>query len=175
MSVNSHFRGLIKAVKHYETFLTEVSEEMFTQNPPDGGWSFSETFSHIFQANLASLIAVEKCVIGTGVFSERRTRWQVSAILFFGRFPPGKFKAPEQIASMVKKLSKEEVANLIIKFKNRLTELKNKVEKADKYQKVKHPRLGLLNSRQWFRFIEIHTKHHIRQLNRIKRELRVEN
>ena len=175
MSVNSHFRGLTKAVKHYEALLTEVSEEMFTQSPSDGGWSYSETFSHIFQAKLASLIAVEKFVIGTGVFSERRTRWQVSAILFFGRFPPGKFKAPEQIASMVKKLSKEEVANLIIKFKNRLTELKNKVERADKYQKVKHPRLGLLNSRQWFRFIEIHTKHHIRQLNRIKRELKVEN
>ena len=175
MSVNSHFRGLTKAVKHYEALLTEVSEEMFTQNPPEGAWSYSETLSHIFQANLASLIAVEKCVIGTGVFSEKRTKWQVSAILFFGRLPPGKFKAPEQIASMVKKLSREEAANLIVKFKNRLLELKNKVEKADKYQKVKHPRLGLLNARQWFRFIEIHTKHHIRQLNRIKKELRVAN
>jgi hypothetical protein len=171
MSVNSHFRGITNAVEHYETLLTEVSEDLFTQNPPDGSWSYSETFSHIFQSNLASLIAIEKCVIGTGVLSKKPTKWQVSAILFFGRLPPGKFKAPAQIASMVKKLSKEEAANLIVKFRNRLTEMKSKVEKADEYQKVKHPRLGLLNARQWFRFIEIHTKHHTRQLKRISSKL----
>ena len=175
MSVNSHFRSLMKAVEQYETLLAEVSEEMFIQSPRDGGWSYSETYSHIFQANLASLIAVEKCLIGTGVFSEKRSSWKVSAILFFGRLPPGKFKAPEKIASMVKKLNLEEAANLIVKFKNRVEELKSKVEKADKYQKVKHPRLGLLNARQWFRFIEIHTKHHTRQLERISNKLKVES
>lgn len=175
MSVSRHFRSLMKAVEQYDTLLAAVSEEMFTQSPPDGGWSYSETFSHIFQANLASLIAVEKCLLGTGVFSEKKTSWQLSAILFFGRLPPGKYKAPERIASMVKKLDREEAANLIAKFKNRVTELKNKVDKADKYQKVKHPRLGLLNARQWFRFIEIHTKHHTRQLKRISKKLAVDN
>lgn len=174
MSVNSHYKSFMKAVEQYETLLTGVSEEMFTQSPSDGGWSYSETFSHIFQSNLTSLIAVEKCLIGTGIFSEKKTPWQVSLILFFGRLPPGKFKAPAQIASMVKKLSREEAANLIIKFKNRALELKSKVDQADKNQKVKHPRLGLLNARQWFRFIEIHTIHHTRQLNRISKTLKVE-
>ena len=180
MSVNSHFAAILKAVKEYESLLGEITEETFTQKPSDGGWSYSETFSHIFQANLASLFAIEKCTLGTGTLSDKPTNWKVRAILFFGRFPPGKFKAPEQIMSMVKTLSREEAANLIVKFKSRLTELKHKVDKADKYQKVKHPRLGLLNAKQWFRFIEIHTKHHIKQLSRIKKgleygELRMEN
>lgn len=171
MSVTSHFAAIIRAVKEYESLLAEVTEETFTQKPADGGWSYSETFSHIFQANLASLFAIEKCSLGTGILSDKPTHWKVRAILFFGRFPPGKFKAPEQIVSMVKTLSKEEAANLIVKFKSRLTELKAKVEKADKYQKVKHPRLGLLNAKQWFRFVEIHTKHHVKQLWRIKKGL----
>ena len=175
MSVNSQFRSLIRAIEQYENLLKEVSEETFTQNPPDGGWSYSETFSHIFQANLGCLIAVEKCFIGTGTLSEKRTGWGVWAILFLGRLPPGKFKAPERLASMVKKLSREEAANLIVKFRSRLTDLKNKVDKADKYQKIKHPRLGLLNARQWLRFIEIHTIHHTRQLKRIKNQLRMES
>ncbi|MES2875146.1 MAG: DinB family protein [Bacteroidota bacterium] len=173
MSINSQFKSLMNAVDKYETLLKDVSEDMFLENPSDGGWSYSETFSHIFQSNLASLSAVEKCLIGTGIFNGKRTPWQVSLILFFGRFPPGKFKAPAQIASMVKKLSKEEAANIIIKFKNRVLELKGKVSQADKNQKVKHPRLGLLNSRQWFRFIEIHTIHHTRQLSRISKKLKV--
>lgn len=175
MSVNSHFRSLIKAVGQYEALLQEVPEEVFAKCPAEGQWSYSETFSHIFQSNLASLIAVEKCFLKTGILDKNRTPWQVWAILFLGRLPPGKFKAPERIASMVKVLSKEEAANLIVKFRKRLDELKDKVDQADKYQKIKHPRLGLLNANQWWRFIEIHTVHHIRQLERIKNQLRVEN
>ncbi len=175
MSVNSHFRSLTKAVEQYENLLKEVSEEVFAKCPAEGHWSFSETFSHIFQSNLASLIAIEKCLLKTGISDMSRTPWQVLAILFFGRFPPGKIKAPGRIASMVKVISKEEAANLIVKFRKRLDELKDKVGKADKYQKIKHPRLGLLNARQWWRFIEIHTVHHTRQLERIKNQLRVEN
>ncbi|MES3016310.1 MAG: DinB family protein [Bacteroidota bacterium] len=168
MSVNNHFRSLIKAVEQYEILLQDVSEELFTKSPPEGGWSYSETFSHIFQSNLASLIAVEKCFLKTGILDEKRINWKVWMILFLGRLPPGKFQAPERLASMVKILSKEEAANLIVKFKKRLSELKDKVEKADKYQKIKHPRLGLLNAKQWWRFIEIHTIHHTHQLKRIR-------
>jgi hypothetical protein len=164
----------MKAVGQYESLLKEVSEETFTQTPSDSGWSYSETFSHIFQANLGSLIAVEKCFIGTGTLSEKNTSWAVWAILFFGRLPPGKFKAPERLESMVKKISREEAANLIVKFKSRLTDLKNKVDKANKYQKIKHPRLGLLNAKQWLRFIEIHTIHHSYQLKRISKKLTVD-
>lgn len=175
MSVNSQFRSLMKSVEKYETLLSGVSEEMFIQNPPDGGWSYSETFSHIFQSNLASLIAVEKCLLGTGIFSDKSTNWKVSLILVIGRLPPGKYKAPQQIASMVKMLSREDAANLIVKFKNRVMELKGKVDKSDKHQKIKHPRLGLLNAKQWFRFIEIHTIHHTKQLKRILNKLKVES
>ena len=175
MSVNSHYKSLMKAVGQYESLLSEIAEHTFIQNPPDGGWSYSETFSHIFQSNLASLIAVEKCFLRTGIVKKKRINWKVWAILFLGRLPPGKFKAPERLASMVKILSKEEAANLIIKFRKRLTELKDKVDKADKYQMIKHPRLGLLNAKQWWRFIEIHTIHHTHQLKRIRVKLRVES
>lgn len=171
MSLNSHFRSLIDAVEQYELLLRDVSEDIFTRKPKSGGWSYSETFSHIFQSNLASLIAIEKCFLGTGILNDQRTNWKVWAILFFGKLPPGKFKAPERLAAMVNTLSKEDASNLIMKFRNRLTELKSKVEKANRYQKIKHPRLGLLNARQWMRFIEIHTWHHTRQLKRIGKEI----
>lgn len=174
MSVNSQFISLMKAVGKYENVLKEVSEETFTQNPADGMWSYSETFSHIFQANLGCLISIEKCFLGTGILREKKSVWGVRAILFFGRFPPGKFKVPERMTSMTKKISREEAANLIVKFKRRLSDLKNKVDQANKYQKIKHPRLGYLNAKQWWRFIEIHTIHHTHQLKRIARKLKVD-
>jgi len=172
MSIKSHYNSLSKAVEHYEKLLQGVSEEIFTQSPLDGSWSYSETFSHIFQSNLASLIAIEKCFLGTGIVNRSRTHYMVWAILFFGRLPPGKFKAPERMASMVKLISREEAANLIVKFRDRLRDVRSKVLKADPHQKIKHPRLGLLNARQWLRFIEVHTIHHTRQLKRIEFQLK---
>jgi hypothetical protein len=72
---------------------------------------------------------------------------------------------------MVKKISREEAKTLILKFKLRLQDISPLVNSADPHQKVKHPRLGLLNAKQWFRFIEIHSIHHTRQLNRIQKKL----
>jgi len=42
------------------------------------------------------------------------------------------------------------------------------VNSASATQKVKHPRLGLLNAEQWYAFIHLHFLHHQRQLIRIK-------
>lgn len=172
MSAERQYRSILKAVKVYEDLLSGVSEDIFCMNPPGGGWSYSETFSHIFQSDLASLIAAEKCILKTGVYTRDRTQWLVWLILFFGKFPPGKIKAPEQIRSMVKKISTEDARNLIGKFKSRLDAVKSRIKSSDPNQKVKHPRLGLLNAKQWFRFIEIHTRHHTAQLKRIERMLK---
>lgn len=167
MSVESQYRSILGAVLIYENLLSEMSEEEFVRSPEDGAWSYSETFSHIFQSNLISLQATDKCIHGTGLFSPKAIHWLAGLILFAGIFPPVKLKAPVKIAAMVSKISREDARNLIIKFKMRLDEIKPQIRKADPYQKAKHPRLGLLNAKQWFRFIEIHTIHHTRQLKRI--------
>lgn len=175
MSVERHYKSLLSTVREYENLLSKVSEEEFLQSPPDGGWSYSETYSHIFQSNMLSLHATEKCIVGTGVLSSKRIHWMAWLILFFGRFPPVKFKAPEKIAAMTTKISREDALNLIAKFKIRLGDIKSKIHKANPYQKTKHPRLGLLNAKEWFRFIEVHTVHHTRQLKRIGRKLTVDS
>jgi len=175
MSIEKQYKSMLRVVSKYEELLGSVSEEEFIKSPPDGGWSYSETYSHIFQSNLLSLHATEKCIVGTGVMSTKRIHWMAWLILFFGTFPPIKFKAPAKIAAMVVKIGREDAQNLIAKFKIRLGEIKSKIHKANTYQKTKHPRLGLLNAKQWFRFIEVHTVHHTRQLKRIEKMLTVDS
>lgn len=171
MRIESQYKSILRAVAIYEGLLAQISEEEFIRNPADGIWSYSETFSHIFQSNLLSLQVTDKCIHRTGVISRKSIHWLAGLILFAGRFPPVKLKAPVKIAAMVAKISREDARNLIIKFKMRLDEIKPQLKKADPYQKAKHPRLGLLNAKQWFRFIEIHTIHHTRQLKRIGKQL----
>ena len=167
MSIAKLKISILNSVNEYSNFLNTLSEEDFQKSPESGGWSYSEVYSHIFQSNLGSLIAAEKCINGTGERTRKGTQWVARAILFFGYFPPVKIKAPARIAAMVSKIDKEQARNLIVKFKSRLSDISPGIEKTSPDIKIMHPRLGLLNARQWFRFIEIHSRHHQKQLERI--------
>jgi len=172
MSVTAQQRSLLRSVEEYSRLLENVSEEEFQRSPGEGIWCYAQVYSHIFQANLGSLIATEKCINGTAEINSDRLNWITGLILLFGRFPPGKFKAPASIASMVSIISREEARNMIVKFNNRIDYVAPRVSKSSAAQKIKHPRLGLLNAQQWFRFIQIHTLHHQKQLQRIGKLLK---
>lgn len=171
MSINQTASQIIQATARYEAFLATLSEADFKRNPADGVWSYAEVYSHIFVANLSSLLVLKKCIEGTAEEDNKSTHFAVWLILFFGKFPPGKIKAPARIAALVKKINPAEAQQLMRNFSQRLQELVPQVSGASSNQKAKHPRLGLLNARQWLRFIEIHTKHHEKQLYRIQKQL----
>jgi len=171
MSINQTASRIVQATARYEAFLATLSEADFQRNPADGVWSYAEVYSHIFEANLISLLALEKCVKGTAEEDKSSLHPAVWLILFLGKFPPGKIKAPARIAAMVKKITPAEAQELMHGFSLRLQELVPQVSQASPSQKAKHPRLGLLHARQWLRFVEIHTKHHEKQLYRIQKQL----
>ena len=171
MSIDQTASRIVQATARYEAFLATLSDADFQRNPAAGVWSYAEVYSHIFEANLISLLALEKCVKGTAEEDKSALHPAVWLILFLGKFPPGKIKAPARIAAMVKKINPAEAKQLMSNFSRRLQELVPQIPQASSSQKAKHPRLGLLHARQWLRFIEIHTKHHEKQLYRIQKQL----
>ncbi|MBS1501197.1 MAG: DinB family protein, partial [Bacteroidetes bacterium] len=94
-------------------------------------------------------------------------------VLTFNRFPPFRVKMPKPLAAAnpVKKISKEEARNLLVKCRRRINEVAAFIPKSSGRCRIKHPRLGMLNARQWFRFILIHSKHHLKQLDRIEKSI----
>lgn len=172
MSLKSIHTSIEQSVANYAALLSQIPANDFQINPASGGWCYAEVYSHIFTSNLVSLMALENCINGTAVENTKRTHPAVWLILFLGKFPPGKIKAPERIAAMVQKINPAEAEKLISQFNAKLKELTPLVATASLTQKAKHPRLGLLNARQWFRFIEIHTRHHEKQLTRIQAALK---
>ena len=168
MSVTSSQLAILKSTAYYESLLQKLPEELFVQTPAIGVWSYAEVYSHIFSSNIGCLKAIDKCVEGTAIENNERLKFYVWAILFFKRFPPTvKLKVPEKIARQVVKISRLEAGVLISNFKNHLIEVTPKVSGASSTQKIKHPRLGLLNAMQWHDFIDLHTHHHQKQLGRI--------
>ncbi len=167
MSIDSTTDSILKALEKYQEFLTGMDEDQFQKCPAEDAWSYSEVYSHILYTNTGGLIAIERCMNDTKS-SSGRMQLQARFILFFGIFPFGKIKAPEKIAAKVQKITTEEARNGLLKLRERISEIAYLVKKASPKQKIRHLRLGFLNARQWLRFIEIHSHHHLKQLRRIK-------
>ena len=171
MNVISNKKDLEKTLRFYEQFLKTIDEETFSSTPISGGWSYAEVYSHIINVNYISVIAAEKCLNKVAEIKTRKPDWRVSLILFLGKFPPGKIKAPAAVEESVKKITKEEAANFLAKIYKKLDTLNPQYKNFDRNYKVKHPRLGYLDAKNWLRFMVVHTKHHQNQIIRIEREL----
>ena len=171
MSVKSDQGGVLASLKFFSAFLKTVNEETFLRTPLQGGWSFAEVYAHILSANLLSTIAIEKCLNKTAELKNRKPDWRVRLILFLGRFPPVKYKVPAVLEASVKKISKEEAANQLIKLIKKIETIDIGFSKFNVNYKVKHPRLGYLDAKSWLRFILIHSKHHQKQIKRIQKML----
>ncbi len=165
MSIGRRVAAVLEILGKYRDFLSGLSEEEFQRSPAEGIWSYSEVYSHVLYVNKSSLIAIERCAFGNKI-SSGRISWRAWLIFFLGKIPV-QTKAPDKVAAMVQKISLEDARNDIIKLEEKLPEMISIVRDTPGKHKIRHPRLGMLNAKQWLRFIEIHSQHHLKQLKRI--------
>ena len=173
MGIGSQRKEIEEVLDTYRNRLDTIPDEVFNVTPPDGGWSCAEVYSHILQANIGSSIAIEKCTLSSCVPTSKGRSLLGLMVLSFGRFPPVRVKVPEDLAAKIpaKNINKEEARNLLIKCRKRINDVVPLIHDASPHYRIRHRRLGMLNARQWLRFILIHSKHHLKQLDRIEKKL----
>jgi hypothetical protein len=173
MGIGSRRKEIEEVLDTYRNRLDTIADEEFNVTPPGGGWSCAEVYSHILQADIGSTIAIEKCTLSSCVPTSKGRSLTGLMVLSFGRFPPVRVKVPEELAAKIpaKNISKEEARNLLIKCRKRIEDVVPRIHDASPNCRVLHKRLGMLNARQWLKFILIHSKHHLKQLDRVEKKL----
>lgn len=171
MNLQKERKAIDAALNQYRGWLDAIPEDLFTTTPASGGWSYAEVYSHILKATLASSTAIDKCLhSNTQTTTQGPTFWG-KLLMFTGSFPPIKVKVPASVNEKMPalKIDKEEARTLIIKCRRQMDGLMAAMDGQTHTGRVKHPRLGMLNASQWFKFIRIHLQHHLKQLHRIKK------
>jgi hypothetical protein len=171
MNLPKERKAVDAALDNYRAQLDTIPDELFAETPKGGGWSYAEVYSHILPATLGSCVALERCINNNckpGSGGMNFFGWVVMSI---GRFPV-KIKVPEKVEAKMPalKISKEEAKNLLIKCRKKIGELAPLIKNAPIEPRHKHPRLGMLNANQWFKFIRIHLENHLKQLDRIEKK-----
>jgi hypothetical protein len=175
MNIGTTRKKIEEVFDIYRNRLDTIPDDLFMVTPPGCGWSYSEVYCHILQANLGSGIALEKCMMKSCIPTSKGRSLLGVMVLTFGRFPPVRVKTPKILAEKnpVKNITKEEARNLLIKCRKRINDLAPLIHNSSKHQRIKHPRLGMLNAREWLNFILIHSKHHLKQLDRVEKKLQL--
>ena len=173
MNIAKEHKAIEAALDSYRERLEIIADELFTKTYADGQWSYAEVYSHIMQAVLMSSIALERCAYIPEKPNGPKTNLAGRLIMLFGRLPPIKFKVPQSVHAKIPaaKISKEEAKNLIMKCRKRVDEITELARKAPPNARTKHPRLGMFNAAEWYKFIRIHLEHHLKQLDRIEKNL----
>ncbi|MFA6084430.1 DinB family protein [Mucilaginibacter sp.] len=170
MNIVKERQAIDAALDSYRKQLDLLPCELFDTTPPTGGWSYAEVYDHIMKASLGSSIALERCTHNNCPPTNKGVTFAGWYLLLMESFPPFKTKVPKSVAAKVapRKIDKEEARNLIIKTRKRIEGIAGLVKNAPAETRWQHPRMGMLNAQQWFKFIRIHLQHHLKQLDRIK-------
>lgn len=170
MSLERSLRGIDKCLMSYGQWLEEVSDEEFLRTPAEGVWSYAEVYAHIFRSNMMCFSIIDRCAKGEGIEYPKPLKLPYRIVLFFRSFPPNmRFRVPEKLTYMVEKISRDEARQLVQDFRHGLKASAELAKKASPTQRLKHPRMGMMNAREWIAFIDTHTRHHLRQLRRIRK------
>ena len=174
MNMIDENKAIEQTLAIYSQKLDAITDEYFKQSPPDGGWSFAEVYSHILKATLGCSVTIEKCANKNMEATNKGLTFFGWYVMLLGKFPPIKVKVPVAIAAKMpaEKMSIEEAKGMIEKCNKRITTVFPLLSNASPKSKIKHPRLGMLNAQQWFKFIRIHAQHHLAQLDRIERKIK---
>ncbi|MDO3640684.1 DinB family protein [Mucilaginibacter sp. L3T2-6] len=174
MNLAKERKAIDAALDEYRARLDAIPDELFTETPPGGGWSYAEVYSHIIKGTLGSTIVAERCAQGNTPPTTKGPTLLGRYMLLTGSLPPLKLKVTAEVAAKMpaEEISKEEAKNSLVKCRKRVETIMPLIKDAPPHSRSGNPRMGMLNAAQWLRFMRAHLYHHLKQLSRIEKKFR---
>ncbi len=174
MNLNNDLQRHHQTLDALRELIPEFGPEAWEHPGQAGGWSPAQVYSHIaLIANEFSFKHLDACLAGEGPAEGRKSLLGFfvlgTNVIRASRrirvdFPPEllpSFPSPEEARRAMEGLLARAEATLA------------KVAAADPARRSKHFLLGWMNAAEWFRFAEIHHRHHLEgQLQRLLKDSR---
>ncbi len=162
--------------EQYERELDLFTLEQLQQKPAENEWSIGQVYVHLINSALyMQLSSAEQCLSeetqasvspsdSTSEMNERK-----NAIFAEGSLPPIRVHVdPFPGYTPIQPSSKEELIQGMGEVLSRMKELEPTLAGAPEHRTIPHPGFGEMNAKEWFLLIEMHFRHHLRQLERLK-------
>jgi hypothetical protein len=180
--------SLEELIKQYIVELERLTMKDLLYTTDEVDWSLGQMYMHLIQASQKMhIFNIKQCLTGkepaqiaTLTSSTNKTE-QGQAIFEQGGFPPIRIAVPASPQYTPKQPeSKEQLAIGLLQVLDEMKQIEPQINqdscdatdasKAAKH-KIAHPRFGYLDAKEWFVLIEMHFRHHLLQLARLKQKL----
>ncbi|MGA7321073.1 MAG: DUF1569 domain-containing protein [Candidatus Sulfotelmatobacter sp.] len=157
-----------------ESAVQGMSEEQMKWHPPDK-WCAAEVLEHLYLTYTGTVKGFERLLDAGKPITARasmRQRGRAFVVLGFGYLPSGR-KAPKQ--TVPRGLAVEKVrAEVGLKIAAMDEIIAQCEARFGRGKVLDHPILGPLTAAQWRKFHLIHGRHHVKQIERLRRQARHE-
>ena len=151
--------------KIYFEALSKYSEKDFFYKSDINTWSLSQMYEHICSSSKFFFLAnTKRCLQKRNGQEGGFMNAKGEGLFKNGGFPSDlKVKVPEKVASVL--IGKEaiyyssEIKEIIVSA----IDFESLLDEDEGSYKIEHPVFGLLNAEEWFKNLEMHSRHHLKQ------------
>jgi hypothetical protein len=166
--MDSYLRRLQDAIA---SVTAGMSPEMLGRRPQADKWSAGEVLEHLYLTYTGTIKGFENCLAAGKPLARARTwkdRVRTTGVVGLGHMPEGR-KSPKN--AMPRGLSCDRV---LAEFAAKIVAMDAVISQAEEKfgshaALIDHPILGPLRAQQWRKFHWVHGRHHLKQLQRLRR------
>lgn len=170
MNLEKIHQDLFITLETYQAILLKYNFKQLTTLTTAADWSLSQVFTHLLGQTIDFNFKQIDLCLSSLEFTTFNKNNEGEAFFKRGGFPDERIKAPfDDIPTLPTSLDSllESLENLKIQFSHYKVAIQNNSVQG----KAQHPGLGYLNATEWYAFILMHWRHHLRQIGRIENEL----
>jgi hypothetical protein len=168
MPMNGYLQTAYAAI---EKAIDGMSAEEMARHP-EGKWCTAEILEHLALAFASTAKVMQKCLECGQASATRpklRDRFVSGVVTRLGYIPEGR-KAPKHVVP--KGIQAQEAQRLVFENLKLMDHAMQRCEEqfGEKVKIADHPILGPLNLRDWRKFHWVHTRHHMKQIARLRND-----
>lgn len=176
-STNSVLMSFEETVERYLSELTNLSMEQLVQTTSEEEWSLGQMYMHLIQSALfMHLRNAGQCLAEGGAAPDATAEKTERGKAAFeqGSFPRVRIRVPASPQYTPQQPeSKEQLIEGFSRVVEQMKHMESALSQAAGSSTVLHPGFGALNAAEWFQLVEMHYRHHLLQLERLKSELNI--
>ncbi|NEW07372.1 DinB family protein [Paenibacillus sp. SYP-B3998] len=175
MNTTESLQRLEETTNQYLEELNGLTFEQLRRQPSENEWSLGQMYLHLIHtAQRMQIGSIEKCrsqAEESAVAEGEKT--EIGAKIFsHGSFPAERIQVPASpYYTPEQPLSKEQIADGLHAVLQKMKEIEPTLDAIPSAYTALHPRFGGLHAKEWFTLVEMHYRHHLHQLERLKQFL----
>jgi DinB superfamily len=166
--IQNSYQNFLKVQGVWEKELHQYSDKQLEKRETPESWTLGQVYVHLINSTLYfHLKQVNTCLTSSENQNGKKNFKGFLAYQVLKGFPPIKIKVPPSDFYTPKiPASKQEILDGFEKVKTEVKNILSKFEN-DQHGKTAHPGFSYLNASEWYRIIEMHWRHHLKQKNAI--------